>query len=65
MEEKDLNKVYDKVKENRKKYLKLMESENSIENAVKFNAKLNKRMEKLGVKTCKYVPRESDDGRKD
>lgn len=55
------NEIYDKVEENRKKYLDLM-ADDEVENAVKFNQKLNERMAKLGIKTCQYVPKESDDG---
>ena len=39
-----------------------MTGENAIENAIKFNAKLNERLEKLGVKTCTYIPKEDNDG---
>lgn len=55
------NDIYDKVEENRKKYLDLM-AEDEVENAVKFNQKLNERLAKLGIKTCTYVPKEDDDG---
>lgn len=57
-----INKIYDKVEQNRQKYQELMTGENAIENAIKFNAKLNERLEKLGVKTCTYIPKEDNDG---
>lgn len=59
------NEVYTKIEQNQKKYAELMANENAIENAIKFNAKLNERSRKLGIKTCKYVPKENEDGRKD
>ena len=66
MEEKNkqndnVNDIYDKIEQNRQKYLDLM-AENELENAVKFNQKLNERLEKLGIETCKYVPKEDNDG---
>ena len=66
MEEKDnavdkVNDIYNKIEQNKKKYLDLM-VDDELENAIKFNQNLNKRMEKLGIKTCQYVPKESDDG---
>lgn len=70
MEEKDTQKnkpvdrandIYDKIEQNRQKYLDLM-AEDELENAVKFNQKLNERLEKLGIKTCEYVPEEDSDG---
>ncbi len=62
MKEKDINKIYDTIEQNKKKYDKLMESENGVENAIKFNRKLNERIAKLGINTCKYEPKEDDDG---
>lgn len=56
-----VNDIYDKIEENRKKYQELMAKDDEVENAVKFNKKLNERMEKLGIKTCKYVPKENED----
>jgi hypothetical protein len=66
MEEKNkqndrVNDIYDKIEQNRQKYLDLM-AEDELENAVKFNQKLNERLEKLGIKTCKYMPKEDSDG---
>ena len=70
MEEKDKQKnkpvdkangIYDKIEHNREKYLDLM-AEDELANAIKFNHKLNERLEKLGIKTCDYVPEEGDDG---
>lgn len=66
MEEKNkqndnVNDIYDKIEQNRQKYLDLM-AENELENAVKFNKKLNECLEKLGIETCKYVPKEDNDG---
>jgi len=55
------NKIYEQVEQNRKKYLDLM-AEDEVENAIKINQKLNERMAKLGIKTCKYVPKEDNDG---
>ena len=55
------NDIYDKIENNRKKYLDLM-AEDDVENAIKFNQKLNERIAKLGIKTCKYTPKENADG---
>ncbi|MBQ7797695.1 MAG: hypothetical protein IJ371_01070 [Clostridia bacterium] len=55
------NEIYDKIEENRKKYQELM-SQDAVKNAVKFNQKLNERIDKLGIKACKYVPKENRDG---
>ena len=55
------NEIYDKIEQNRKKYLDLM-ADDELENAIKFNQKLNERMAKLGINTCKYTPKEADDG---
>lgn len=57
----DVNDIYDKIEQNRQKYLDLM-AEDDVENAIKFNQKLNERMAKLGIKTCKYTPKENDNG---
>lgn len=56
-----VNEIYDKIEENQQKYLDLM-AENEVENAIKFNKKLNERMAKLGIKTCTYTPKENNDG---
>ncbi|MFQ6724421.1 MAG: hypothetical protein ACLRFE_03730, partial [Clostridia bacterium] len=56
------NEIYDKVEQNRQKYLDLM-AEDDVENAIKFNQKLNERLAKLGIKTCTYVPKEDNDGK--
>ena len=66
MEEKNkqidnVNDIYDKIEQNRQKYLDLM-AEDELENAIKFNQKLNERLDKLGIKTCDYVPEEDNDG---
>ncbi len=55
------NEIYDKIEQNRQKYLDLM-AEDELENAIKFNQKLNERMDKLGIKTCQYMPKEDDNG---
>ena len=67
MEEKNkqidnVNDIYDKIEKNRQKYLDLM-AEDELENAIKFNQKLNERMAKLGIKTCNYIPKEDNDGK--
>ena len=56
----NINDIYDKIEQNRQKYLELMAKGDGVENAIKFNQKLNKRMEKLEVNTCKYLPKEND-----
>lgn len=55
------NEIYEKIEQNRKKYLDLM-AEDDLENAIKFNQKLNERMAKLGIKTFDYIPEENDNG---
>ena len=66
MEEKNkqidnVNDIYDKIEKNRQKYLDLM-AEDELENAIKFNQKLNQRLDKLGIKTCDYTSEEDNDG---
>ncbi len=58
-----INEIYDNIEQNQKKYQQLMSGDNAVGNAVKFNAMLNKRMKKLGINTCKYVPAEDTDGK--
>lgn len=58
------NQIYEKVEANRQKYADLM-AEDEVANAVKFNQMLNKRMEKLGIKPCTYIPQEEDNDRED
>ena len=57
----EVNDIYERIEQNRQKYLDLM-AEDEVENAIKFNQKLNERMAKLGIKTCKYTPKENDNG---
>ena len=58
----EVNDVYEKIEQNRQKYLDLM-AEDELENAIKFNQKLNERLEKLGINNiCVYVPKEDSDG---
>ena len=58
--EQDVNEVYTKIEQNQKKYLELMQGENAVKNAIKFNTKLNERREKLGIKTFVYTHKEDE-----
>ena len=59
----NVNDIYDKIEQNRQKYLDLMAEEGKeLENAIKLNHKLNERTKKLGIQTCVYKAEEDNNG---